>query len=65
MANWKASRPVGVHDYWIKMLVPMEERIAFHLQSLITIGEVLDWMATGRIVLLLKENGKKKNKVSN
>ena len=64
MANWRASRPVGAHDYWIKMLVPMEERIAFHLQSFITIGEVLDWMATGRIVLLLKENGKR-NKVSN
>ena len=64
MANWKASGPIGVHDYWIKMLVPMEERIAFPLQSFITIGEVLDWMATGRTVLLLKEKGKR-NKVSN
>ena len=42
MANWKAPEPDGVHGYWIKMLVSMQERIAFHLQSCITRGEVPD-----------------------
>ena len=42
MANWKASRRDDVHSYWIKMLVSMQERIAFHLPSFITGGEVPD-----------------------
>ena len=36
MANWKALGPDGVHGYWIKMLVSMQERIAFHLENCIT-----------------------------
>ena len=31
MVNWKTPGPYGVHDYWIKMLVSMQERIAFYL----------------------------------
>ena len=31
MANWKAPGPDGAHSYWIKMLVPMQEKITFHL----------------------------------
>ena len=57
-ANWKVPGPDGVHGYWIKMLVSMQERIAFHLQSCITRGEVPDWMTTGRTVLLLKDKSK-------
>ena len=64
MANWKAPRTDGVHGYWIKMLVSMHERIAFHLQSCTTRGEGPDWMTTGRTVLLLKDKSKG-NKVSN
>ena len=64
MANWKAPGPDGVYGYWIKMLVSMQERIAFHLQSCITRGEVPDWMTTGRTALLLKDKSKG-NKVSN
>ena len=62
--NWKAPGPDGVHDYWIKMLVSMQERIALHLQSCITRGEVPDWMTTGRTALLLKDKSKG-NEVSN
>ena len=62
--NWKAPGPDGVHGYWIKMLVSMQERIALHLQSCITRGEVPDWMTTGRNVLLLKDK-RKGNEVSN
>ena len=64
MSNWKAPGPDGVHGYWIKMLVSMQERIALHLQSCITRGEVPDWMTTGRTVLLLKDKSKGKE-VSN
>ena len=64
MANWKAPGPDDVHGYWIKMLELMQERIAFHLQSCITRGEVPDWMTTGRTVLLLKDKSKG-NEVSN
>ena len=64
MANWKAPGPDGVHGYWIKMLVSMQERIALHLQSCITRGEVPDWMTTGRTVLLLKYKSKR-NEVRN
>ena len=64
MANWKVPRPDAVHGYWIKMLVSMQERIALHLQSCITRGEVPDWMTTGRNVLLLKDKSKG-NEVSN
>ena len=46
------------------MLVSMQERIALHLQSCITRGEVPDWMTTGRTVLLLKDKSRG-NKVSN
>ena len=64
MANWKAPGPDGVHGYWIKMLVSMQERIAFHLQSCITRTEVPDRMTTGRTVLLFKDKSKE-NEVSN
>ena len=33
MENWKTPGPDGIYGYWIKKLVPMQERIAFHLQS--------------------------------
>ena len=46
------------------MVVSMQERIAPHLQSFITKGEVPDWMKTGWTVLLLKEKNKE-NEVSN
>ena len=46
------------------MLVPMQGRITFHLQSCITRGEVSDWMTTGGTVLLLKDKSKG-NKMSN
>ena len=36
----------------------MQERIALHLESCITRGEVPDWMKTGQTVLLLKEKSK-------
>ena len=42
----------------------MQERIAFHLQRCITRSEVLDWMTTGRTVLLLEDKSKE-NEVSN
>ena len=64
ISNWKAPGPDGVHGYWIKMLVSMQERIALHLQSCITRGEVPDWMTTGRTVLLLKDKSKG-NEMSN
>ena len=64
MANWKAPGPGGVHGYWIKMLASMQERIAFHLQSCITRGEVPGWMTTSQTVLLLKYKSKG-NEVSN
>ena len=64
MVNCKALGPDSLHGYWIKMLVSMQERIVFHLQSWKTIGELPDWMTTGLIVLLLK--GKSKgNELSN
>ena len=58
MVDWKAPRPGGVHGYWIKMFVSMQERIEFHLQSCITRGNVSDLMAAGRTVLLLKTKSK-------
>ena len=33
MENWKTPGLDGIYGYWVKMLVPMQERIAFHLQS--------------------------------
>ena len=42
MANWKAPGPDGVHGYWIKMFVSMQEKIALHLQSCIIRDEVPD-----------------------
>ncbi|XP_047475423.1 uncharacterized protein LOC125029527 [Penaeus chinensis] len=64
IANWKAPGPDGVHGYWIKGFVSLQERIASHLQDCITKGEVPDWMTTGRTVLLLKDKSKG-NEISN
>ena len=64
ISNWKVPGTDGVHGHWIKMLVSMQERIALHLQSCITRGEVPDWMTTGRTALLLKDKSKG-NEVSN
>ena len=64
IANWKAPGPDGVYGYWIKVLVPNQEEIAFHLQSCITRGEVPDGMTIGRTLLLLKDRSKE-NEVSN
>ena len=58
MANCKAPGPDGVHGYWIKMLVSMQERLAFHLQSCIARVEVPDWMTVSWTVLLLKDKSK-------
>ena len=58
MTNWKFPGPDGVHGYWIKMLVSMQERIALHLPSCITRREAPDWMTTGWTVLLLKDQSK-------
>ena len=64
MANWKTPGSDGVHGYWIKMLVSMQERITFHMLSCITRGEVPDWTKTGGAVLLMKDKSKR-NQVSN
>ena len=64
MANCQAPGSDGVHGYWIKMLVSMREKKAFHIQSCITRDEVPDWLTTGRTALLLKDRSKG-NKVSN
>ena len=64
MASWKAPGTDGVHGYWVKMFVPVQERVAFHLQSWIARGEVPDWMTTGWTVLQLKDKSKR-NEVSN
>ena len=64
MANWKTPGFDGVHGYWIKMLVSMQERITFHLLSCISRGEVPDWTKTGGAVLLMKDKSKR-NQVSN
>ena len=58
MAKQEAPGLNRVHGSWIEMLESMQERIAFHLQSFITGGEVPDWMATSRTVLLLKDKSK-------
>ena len=58
MTNWKTPGQDGVHGYWIKMLVSMQERIALHLPSCMTRREVPDWMTTGWTVLLLKDQSK-------
>ena len=42
IANWKAPGPDDVYGYWIEMVVSMQERITFHLQSCIARGEVRD-----------------------
>ena len=64
MANWKTPGFDGVHGYWIKMLVSMQERITFHMLSCISRGEVPDWTKTGGAVLLMKDKSKR-NQVSN
>ena len=64
MANWKTPGSDGVHGYWIKMLVSMQERITFHMLSCISRGEVPDWTKTGGAVLLMKDKSKR-NQVSN
>ena len=33
MVKWKASGPDGIHGYWIKMIVSIQERIRFYFQS--------------------------------
>ena len=64
ISNSKAPGSDGVQGYWIKMLVSMQERVALHLQSCITRGEIPDWIKTGWTVLLLKDKSKE-NKVRN
>ena len=64
MANWKTPGFDGVHGYWIKMLVSMQERITCHMLSCISRGEVPDWTKTGGAVLLMKDKSKR-NQVSN
>ena len=64
MASWKTPGFDCVHSSWIKMLVSMQERITFHLQSCITRGKVSDWVTTGGTVLLLKDKSKG-NEMSN
>ena len=51
MGNWKAPGSDGFHGYWVKMLVLMQEKRAFHLQSCITRGEEPDGMTTGQTTI--------------
>ena len=64
MMNWKTLGPDGFDGNQIKMLVSVQERMVFHLQSCITRGEIPVLMTTGQTVLQLKDKNKR-NKVSN
>ena len=59
MANWKVQEPEEVHAYCTKnFITALHNRIAEHLQSWLTTGNVPDWMVLGRTNLVMKDETK-------
>ena len=55
MANWKAAGPDLVQGYWFKKLPGLHPRLQLHLQECVNQGNVPEWMARGRTVLIQKD----------
>ena len=58
MSNWKAPGPDGVQGYWFKAFDCLHKPIVNALQKCIVEGDVLEWMVTGRTVLIQKDPAK-------
>ena len=55
MANWKAAGPDLVQGYWFKKLPGLHARLQLHLQDCVNLGNVPEWTAKGRTVLIQKD----------
>ncbi len=53
LRNWKAPGPDGIHNFWIKHLSTLHNRLASQIQDVID-GEVPKWFTAGRTVLIMK-----------
>jgi len=51
--NWKAPGPDCVHNFFIKHLTSLHNRLASQIQAVVN-GTVPDWLTLGRTVLILK-----------
>ena len=59
MSNWTSPGPDGVHNYWIKHLSSLHERLAGQLNICLSQHSIPDWMTTGTTYLLLKDPSKR------
>ena len=56
MPKWKAPGHDGVHEFWIKILDKMRERIATQLNEILEgANEIPPWMTYRRTVLCQKD----------
>ena len=58
MSNWKAPRLDGVQGYWFKAFDYLHKPIVNALQKCTVEGDVVEWMVTGRTVLIQKDPAK-------
>jgi len=57
MKNWKAAGPDQVQAFWLKNLSHLHGRLAHQMQQALQDG-ILDWLGTGRTVLIMKDKEK-------
>ena len=55
MSNWKAPWPGGVQGYWFKAFDCLHKPLVNVLQTCIVEGDLPEWIATGKTVLIQKD----------
>ena len=58
MSNWKAPGPDGVQGYWFKAFDCLHKPIVYALQQTVLVGDVPEWMVTGKTALIQKDPAK-------
>lgn len=54
MKSWPASGPDTIHTYLLKKLTALHDRLAAHIEKLLTTGTYRDQLTQGRTVLIMK-----------
>jgi len=63
--NWRAAGLDGIHNFWIKYLTNLHERLASQIQDILNGSDIPSWLTQGRTVLIMKNKDVGPTVVSN
>ena len=65
LKNWRAAGLDGIQNFWLKYFKSLHHRLALQFQSILDGGEIPEWLAHGRTVLIRKKKEIDPSVVSN